>query len=71
MKNLPIFISIIMILLTVSNSKDYFGEEVYYILMGLLFVSGILISIKYLEKKRILLVLLAITISIILYFINI
>lgn len=71
MRNVPIFLALLMILLTITNSKDYLGEKEYYILMGVLFLSGVLISIRYLEKKRIMFVIIAIFLSIILYFLNI
>lgn len=71
MRNVPIFLALMMILLTISNSKSYLGENVYFFLMGLLFLSGIFIGIKYLEKKRMLFVAIAIVLSLVLYFLNI
>lgn len=71
MRNVPIFLALMMILLTISNSKSYLGENVYFFLMGLFFLSGIFIGIKYLEKKRMLFVAIAIVLSLVLYFLNI
>lgn len=71
MKNLPILIVLLMILLNLSNSKDYFGYNIYNFIMALLFLSGMIIAIKYFDRKRFLVVLIAVLFSIGLYFISI
>lgn len=71
MKYTPLFLALLMILLNITNSQEYFGKEIYYSLMGALFFIGLYISIKYHDKKKLPVVVLAVLLSIFLYFIEI